>query len=94
MNKIIEIEDLTVSFGNFDAGLKNVTCSISADPGIIGLIGPNGAGKTTLIHAIADNIKRVRVKLSLLIKLWPIVRTHLNFLPTLPQQRYYNKVAP
>lgn len=56
MNKIIEIEDLTVSFGNFDA-LKNVTCSISADPGIIGLIGPNGAGKTTLIHAILGQHK-------------------------------------
>ncbi|MFK4935962.1 ABC transporter ATP-binding protein [Lactococcus garvieae] len=56
MNKIIEIEDLTVSFGNFDA-LKNVTCSINADPGIIGLIGPNGAGKTTLIHAILGQHK-------------------------------------
>lgn len=56
MNKIIEIEDLTVSFGNFDA-LKNVTCSISVEPGIIGLIGPNGAGKTTLIHAILGQHK-------------------------------------
>ncbi|WP_081166671.1 ABC transporter ATP-binding protein [Lactococcus garvieae] len=56
MSKIIEIENLTVSFGNFEA-LKNVTCSIEADAGIIGLIGPNGAGKTTLIHAILGQHK-------------------------------------
>lgn len=56
MHKIIEIENVTVSFGNFKA-LKNITCCIEAVPGIIGLIGPNGAGKTTLIHAILGQHK-------------------------------------
>ncbi|WP_251420511.1 MULTISPECIES: ABC transporter ATP-binding protein [Lactococcus] len=64
MNKIIDIENLTVSFGNFEA-LKNVTCSIEAYPGIIGLIGPNGAGKTTLIHAILGQHKASQGKIRL-----------------------------
>ncbi len=43
----IEVENLTVSYGDFVA-IDNI--SFSLEQGVIGLIGPNGAGKTTLIR--------------------------------------------
>lgn len=47
MNNIVEVENLTVTYGDFVA-IDDI--SFSLQPGIIGLIGPNGAGKTTLIR--------------------------------------------
>lgn len=55
MNKIIEkpileIKDVSISFGNFKA-IQNVTTSVGKNE-IRFFIGPNGAGKTTLLDAI------------------------------------------
>ena len=48
--KLIEIKDLTKSYGKKEA-LKNINLTI--EPGkIYGLLGPNGSGKTTLIKII------------------------------------------
>lgn len=49
MDPVIQLDDLTVRFGKFEA-LKQVTGSFTGRA--IGLLGPNGAGKTTLIHTL------------------------------------------
>jgi sulfate-transporting ATPase len=48
--KRLEVEDLTVQYGNVTAVNK---VGFSIEPGqVVGLIGPNGAGKTSLIDAL------------------------------------------
>lgn len=47
--RLIDLEDLTVSYGSFSA-LKGIT--VSMEGGAVGLLGPNGAGKSTLIRAL------------------------------------------
>ena len=49
MEKIIELENISFSYGNFKA-IDNVNITIRN--GIYGLLGPNGAGKTTLMKVI------------------------------------------
>lgn len=56
MNKIAEINNLTIKFKSFKA-LDKVTFNIEKGNGVIGLIGPNGAGKTTLINAILGQLR-------------------------------------
>ncbi len=53
--KVLEVEDLSVSFG----GLQALTrVSFSLTPGeIVAVIGPNGAGKTTVLNAISGLIR-------------------------------------
>lgn len=48
MNKIAEINNLTIKFKSFKA-LDKVTFNIEKGNGVIGLIGPNGAGKPRLL---------------------------------------------
>jgi branched-chain amino acid transport system ATP-binding protein len=51
MTAMLEVDDLSVSFGGVHA-LRGV--SFKADVGgIVGLIGPNGAGKSTLLNCIS-----------------------------------------
>lgn len=50
MNAIIEIQDVSKSYGGVVAN-KQVCLSVQAG-GITGLIGPNGSGKTTLFNSI------------------------------------------
>jgi ABC-2 type transport system ATP-binding protein len=49
MNAIVELDGLSVRFGNRDI-LKDLRVSLSSRA--IGLLGPNGAGKSTLIQAL------------------------------------------
>lgn len=46
MSTILEVKNLTVRFGNFEA-LKNISFSLE-EKEISAILGPNGAGKTTL----------------------------------------------
>jgi ABC-2 type transport system ATP-binding protein len=46
---VIELQDLSVRFGNREI-LKNLACSLGGRA--IGLLGPNGAGKSTLINTL------------------------------------------
>ncbi len=50
MKNIIEIKDLTKSYGK-NRGVENVTLEV-AEGEIFGFIGPNGAGKSTLIRTL------------------------------------------
>lgn len=50
MSIILEVKNLTVKFGNFEA-LKNVSFSVK-EKEISAVLGPNGAGKTTLFLAL------------------------------------------
>lgn len=51
MNTVVEVRDLTKSYGNLTA-LNHVSFSLEAEK-IYGLLGRNGAGKTTLMQIIA-----------------------------------------
>ena len=50
MNNILEINNLTKSYGKFPA-INNISLAIPKGK-IVGLLGPNGSGKTTLIKTI------------------------------------------
>ena len=54
-DNLVEIRDLTVTFGGLTA-LDNVTFDIKRGE-ILGLIGPNGAGKTTCFNAMTGVYK-------------------------------------
>ena len=51
---ILELQDVTKSYGAFEA-LSGLT--VSVEPGVTGLLGPNGAGKSTLIKALLGLVK-------------------------------------
>ncbi len=55
MNKIIEVQNVSVSYNNLKA-CENISFSIDKNQ-IIGIIGPNGSGKSTLVKAIMGLIK-------------------------------------
>ena len=50
MNNILEVNNVSKSFGKFKA-LSDVSINVPKNS-IFGLLGPNGAGKTTLIRII------------------------------------------
>ena len=54
-NKILEIKNLSVSYGGIKA-VKNVSMSVDSGK-IITLIGSNGAGKSTILRSIAGIVK-------------------------------------
>lgn len=55
MNKLIELNSVSVSYGSQKA-LDDVSLSIYRDD-FIGIIGPNGGGKTTLIKTIMGSVE-------------------------------------
>ncbi len=54
-NKIISIEDVSISYGHVEI-IKNISLDLDSNK-IIGLCGPNGAGKTTLIKMIVGLLR-------------------------------------
>lgn len=56
MNKLIEIEHLTVGYENKPNVINDVALTIYEDD-FLGIIGPNGGGKTTLLKSILGLIK-------------------------------------
>ena len=55
MENILEIANLTKTFGEFTA-VNNISLQVGAGE-IFGFLGPNGAGKTTLLHTITGLVK-------------------------------------
>ena len=60
MSKILEIQDLTVSFDGFKA-LNNLNFSMDAGELRV-IIGPNGAGKTTFLDVITGKVQPTKGK--------------------------------
>lgn len=56
MNKLIELENISVGYETNKMILKNVNLSIYKDD-FLGIIGPNGGGKTTLLKTILGLLK-------------------------------------
>ena len=54
-NPIIELKDLTISYGNRQI-VENLNLTIQRSE-ICGLLGPNGAGKSSIYHSIIGLIK-------------------------------------
>lgn len=58
MSKILEIKDLSVSYGGIEA-IKNISLDVEAGS-IVTLIGSNGAGKSSTLRSIAGIVKAKR----------------------------------
>ncbi|NDV69574.1 metal ABC transporter ATP-binding protein [Dysgonomonas sp. 25] len=59
MNKILDIEHITVGYDENPLVLKDVNLSVFEND-FLGIIGPNGGGKTTLLKTILGLIKPIR----------------------------------
>jgi len=55
MEKIIEVQNLTKKFGNFNA-ISNISFEVEKGS-IFAFLGPNGAGKTTTIKILTTLLK-------------------------------------
>ncbi|MCM1187036.1 MAG: ABC transporter ATP-binding protein [Lachnoclostridium sp.] len=51
MNKLVEIRNLTKSYGGNSLAVNNVSLTLTRGK-IVGLLGPNGSGKTTIIKML------------------------------------------
>ncbi len=76
MSEILTIENLTISFNQFDI-IKNISFSVFKGD-YVNIIGPNGAGKTTLIKAILGLIPEYRGN----------IKYHEDRIGYLPQKTY------
>lgn len=56
MNKILEIQNLTVGYDNNPGVLRDVNLDVFQND-FLGIIGPNGGGKTTLLKTILGLVK-------------------------------------
>ncbi len=56
MNKVLEINNLSVGYEDNPYVLKNVNLDVYSDD-FLGIIGPNGGGKTTLLKTILGLVK-------------------------------------
>lgn len=62
MTTLMDLADVTVSYGNVPAVLR---ASLHVDEGeMVALVGPNGAGKTTLTKAIMGRLRNVSGEIS------------------------------
>ncbi|MDY0210754.1 MAG: ABC transporter ATP-binding protein [Acholeplasma sp.] len=86
MDQIIEINQLTKTYGNLKA-LDGVNLSLPKGK-IIGILGPNGSGKTTLIKIITGMIKNHEG--SVLLDNKPVSKETKALVAYLPDQLYFD----
>lgn len=53
MNSMIEIDNLTIYYGNNNRALENISLKIN-EHDFLGIVGQNGSGKSTLLKSILD----------------------------------------
>jgi branched-chain amino acid transport system ATP-binding protein len=56
MSRLLEIEGLTVAYGQHSPVLKDVDLTLGSGE-VVGLVGMNGAGKSTLLKAVSGGIR-------------------------------------
>ncbi len=79
MSKVLEVKDLNVSYGNYQA-LTNINLSIDSEK-LIGVIGPSGSGKSTLFKAILGLIPIDSGTIKIAGKKLDDVRTEIAYIP-------------
>ncbi|MFW6176353.1 MAG: metal ABC transporter ATP-binding protein [Thermoplasmatota archaeon] len=78
-DKSIELDNVTVSFGNTEV-LKDVSVSIDAGE-FLGIIGPNGGGKTTLLKVLMGLHKPEKGKINIFGKDPKNAGEYIGFVP-------------
>lgn len=78
MNKIIEVKNLSVSYGKTEV-LKDISFTIE-EGDYIGVVGPNGAGKSTLIKALLNLINETKGEV-----IYHIDKNSLGYLPQITE---------
>lgn len=63
MNKVLSVENLSISYGAYDV-IKDITFSV-IEGDYLNIVGPNGSGKTTLVKAILGLIDEYKGKIDL-----------------------------
>ncbi len=84
MNKLIEIQNLTVGYENKPNVLKDVSLTIYDDD-FLGIIGPNGGGKTTLLKSILGLLKSQPGAISFYEKGQKVSSLNIGYLPQINQ---------
>lgn len=84
MNKMIEINNLTVGYENKPNVLKDVSLTIYDDD-FLGIIGPNGGGKTTLLRSILGLIKPQSGTISFYDNGQKVPSVNIGYLPQINQ---------
>ncbi len=84
MNKLIEINNLTVGYENKPNVLKEVSLTIYDDD-FLGIIGPNGGGKTTLLKSILGLLKSQPGAISFYEKGEKVSSMNIGYLPQINQ---------
>lgn len=80
MNKLIEINNLTVGYENKPNVLKDVSLTIYEND-FLGIIGPNGGGKTTLLKSILGLLKTQPGAISFYDKAQKVSAMNIGYLP-------------
>ena len=84
MNKLIEIENLTVGYENKPNVLRDVSLTIYKDD-FLGIIGPNGGGKTTLLKTILGLIRQQSGTISFYDNGKKVPSLNIGYLPQINQ---------
>jgi branched-chain amino acid transport system ATP-binding protein len=58
MSQLLQVRDLTVSYGGVTAEVDHATFDLGAGE-VLGILGPNGAGKTSLVSAILGLVRPI-----------------------------------
>ncbi|MDD3787311.1 MAG: ABC transporter ATP-binding protein [Petrimonas sp.] len=84
MNKIIDIQSLSVGYENKPDVIRNVNLSVYEND-FLGIIGPNGGGKTTLLKAILGLIKPAEGSISFFDAGRKVNSLNIGYLPQINQ---------
>ncbi len=84
MNKLIEIEDLTIGYEEKPNVLRDVSLTIFEDD-FLGIIGPNGGGKTTLLKSILGLINPQKGVINFYDKGNKVPSLNIGYLPQINQ---------
>lgn len=82
MNKLIEIDNISVGYDNKPDVLKNVSLNVYEND-FLGIIGPNGGGKTSLLKAILGLVRTTNGAIRFYENGKPVRSINIGYLPQL-----------